>query len=54
MLRNLFAASGDLRVAGTSDEQHALAALCRTVNDWKLTHPGDVAGRPLRFRTNIS
>ena len=65
LLRNLFAASGDLRVAansievvldvaGTKDEQHALAALCRTVNDWKLTHPGDVAGRPLRFRTNIS
>jgi len=65
LLRNLFSASGDIRVtanfievvldvAGTKDEQHALAALCRTVNDWKLTHPGDVAGRPLRFRTNIS
>jgi hypothetical protein len=65
LLRNLFSASGDLRVtantievildvAGTKNEQAALAALCRTVNDWKLTHPGDVAARPLRFRTNIS
>jgi len=65
LLRNLFSASGDLRVtddsielvldvAGTRNEQDALAALCRTVNAWKLTHPGDVAGRPLRFRTNIS
>ncbi len=65
LLRNLFSASGDLRVtdnsievvldvAGTKNEQHALAALCRAVNGWKLTHPGDVAARPLRFRTNIS
>jgi hypothetical protein len=43
-----------LDVAGTRNEQDALAALCRTVNDWKLTHPGDLAARPLRFRTNIS
>lgn len=65
LLRNLFSASGDLRVtansievvldvAGTKNERDALAALCCTVNDWKLTHPGDVAARPLRFRTNIS
>lgn len=65
LLRNLFSAPGDLRVtdnsievvldvAGTKNEQYALAALCRTVNAWKLTHPGDVAARPLRFRTNIS
>ena len=64
LLRNLFSASGALRVtaktievsldvAGTKNEQDALAALCRTVNGWKLTHPGDVAGRPLLFRTNI-
>lgn len=65
LLRNFFSASGDLRVtdnsievvldvAGTSNEHHALAALCRTVTAWKLTHPGDAAGRPLRFRTHIS
>ena len=65
LLRNLFSASGDLRVtansievvldvAGNKNEHDALAALCRTVNGWKLAHPGDVAGRPLRFRTNIS
>jgi len=65
LLRNLFSASGALRVspntidvildvAGTKNEQDALAALCRTVNDWRLTHPGDVAARPLLFRTNIS
>jgi hypothetical protein len=64
LLRNLFSASGDLRVtantievildvAGTKNEQDAVAALCRTVNGWKLTHPGDVAARPLLFRTNI-
>ncbi len=65
LLRNLFSASGELRVthdsielfldvAGTRNEKHALASLCRTVNAWKLTHPGDAAARPLRFRTNIS
>lgn len=65
LLRNFFSASGELRVtdksievtldvAGTKNERDALAALCRVVNGWKLTHPGDVAGRPLRFRTNIS
>ena len=65
LLRNLFSASGDLRVtaksidvvldvAGTKNERDALASLCRTVNAWKLTHPGDVAGRPLRFSINIS
>jgi hypothetical protein len=64
LLRNLFSASGDLRVtantievsldvAGNKNEQDAVAALCRTVNGWKLTHPGDVAARPLLFRTNI-
>lgn len=64
LLRNLFCASGHLRVTaktievtldvpGTKNEQDALAALCRTVNGWKLTHPGDVAARTLRFRTNI-
>lgn len=41
-------------VKSIKNEQHVLAALCRTVNGWKLTHPGDAAGRPLRFRTNIS
>jgi hypothetical protein len=65
LLRNLFSASGDLRVtanaievvldvAGTTSERDSLASLCRVVNGWKLTHPGDVAARPLRFRTNIS
>lgn len=64
LLRNLFSASGDLRVtantievildvAGNKNEQDSVAALCRTVNGWKLTHPGDVAARPLLFRTNI-
>lgn len=65
LLRNFFSASGDLRVtdksievaldvAGTKNERDALASLCRVINGWELTHPGDVAGRPLRFRTNIS
>ena len=65
LLRNLFSAPGDLRVtanfievvldvAANADERAALNALCRTVNAWKLAHPGDAAARPLRFRTQIS
>jgi transposase-like protein len=64
LLRNLFSAPGDLRVTATSievvldvaatkDEQSALEALCRAVNARKLTHPGDSAARPLRFRTQV-
>ena len=65
LLQNLFSAPGDLRVtanfievvldiAANADERPALDALCRTVNAWKLAHPGDAAARPLRFRTQIS
>lgn len=64
LLQNLFSAPGDLRVtanfievvldvAANADERPALDALCRTVNAWKLAHPGDAAARPLRFRTQI-
>lgn len=62
LLRNFFTAAGDVRVtakridvvldvAATAAESRALDALCRTVNAWKLTHPGDAATRPLRFGT---
>lgn len=65
LLRNFFSAPGDLRVtansievaldvAATPEERSALDALCNTVNAWKLTHPGDDAARPLRFRTQNS
>jgi hypothetical protein len=65
LLRNFFSAPGALRVtansievvldvAATAEERSALDALCRTVNAWKLTHPGDAALRPLRFRSQIS
>ena len=65
LLRNFFSASGDIRVkadsievaldiAANEDERSALKAFCRTVNDMKLTHPGDPAARILRFKPQIS
>ena len=65
LLRNFFSASGDLRVnaesievvldiAANEDERSALTVFCRTVNALKLTHPGDPAARPLRFKPQIS
>ena len=65
LLRNFFSASGDLHVkadsievvldiAANGDERSALKAFCRAVNALKLSHPGDAAARPLRFRTQIS
>ena len=65
LLRNFFSASGDLRVkahsievvldiATNEDERSALKSFCQAINDLKLTHPGDAAARPLRFRTQIS
>lgn len=65
LLRNFFSASGDLRVkahsievvldiATNEDERSALKVFCQAINDLKLTHPGDAAARPLRFRTQIS
>ena len=65
LLRNLFGAAGDLHVkadaievvldiAANDNERSALNAFCRAVNALKLSHPGDAAARPLRFRTQIS
>lgn len=65
LLQNFLSAPGDLRVAAdhvgvvldaaaTPEERAALDRLCATVNAWKLTHPGDPAARPLRFRTQVS
>jgi hypothetical protein len=65
LLQNFFSAPGDLRVttnhieivldaAATPEERFALDGLCATVNAWRLTHPGDAAARPLRFRTQVS
>ena len=65
LLRNFFSASGDLQVkadsievvldiAANDDERSALKAFCRAVNALRLSHPGDAAARPLRFRTQIS
>ena len=65
LLQNFFSAPGDLRIAAnyievvldaaaTPEERSALDGLCATVNAWKLTHPGDPAARPLRFRTQVS
>jgi hypothetical protein len=62
LLQNFLSAPGDLRVAAdhvgvvldaaaTPEERAAVDGLCATVNAWKLTHPGDPAARPLRFRT---
>ena len=65
LLRNFFSASGDLHlkrdsievvldVAANDEERSALKSFCSAVNHLKLSHPGDSAARPLRFRTQIS
>jgi len=60
-LLNLFKATGDIRVsrtsitvavdpAGTRNERAAFSKLLARVNRWKLVHPGDPKGRPMRFK----
>lgn len=63
-LRNLFLSPGTVKVtanmitvnlcpAGTRAERHAYEALLATVNEWGLTHPGDVQARKLKFECQL-
>jgi hypothetical protein len=60
VLLNVFKAPGSVRVAresitvriepaGTKAELHAISHLLAACTDWKLTLPGDVHARPIRF-----
>jgi transposase len=64
LLMNFFMAPGDIRVrensihvtldvAAHGGEQRAIERLCRVATEWKLSLPGDPAGRPLRFEAQI-